>query len=227
AVAYIALGLATWFATYQSGVHATVAGVALALLVPVRPPGDLADVARRAEELAHLPDDAPEEPSRERVVEAIDEIRELAGEHEPPLDRIERRLHPWTSYLIVPLFALANAGVPLGADALTDAARSAVAWGVALGLVLGKPLGILLCSWGAVRLRIAALPDGVGWAELAGAALIAGIGFTVSLFITGLAFGEDARAADAKIAILLASALMGAVGMAVLWMVTRAPAERA
>jgi len=180
---YVALGLVCWLAVLESGVHATVAGVLLALLVPAGP--------RRAD------DDAAAETGPE-----------------PALDRLERRLHPWVSYGVVPLFAFASAGVELSGSALGDAVRSPVAGGVAAGLVAGKPAGILLFAWLAVRARVAHLPRGVSWRQLSGAAVLAGIGFTVSLFVTGLAFGDAGLETDAKLGILAASLIAGVAGYA-------------
>jgi NhaA family Na+:H+ antiporter len=186
-VVYLALGLVCWLAVLESGVHATVAGVLLALLVPASPKRAIDDTA---------------------VEPALAEVRE------PPLDRLERRLHPWVSYGVVPLFAFASAGVELSGSALGDAVRSPVAAGVAAGLVAGKPVGILLFAWLAVRARVAHLPRGVTWRQLSGAAVLAGIGFTVSLFVTGLAFRDAALATDAKLGILAASLVAGVAGYA-------------
>jgi NhaA family Na+:H+ antiporter len=129
---------------------------------------------------------------------------------------MEHLLHPWASLLIVPLFALANAGVGLGADALADAATSRTAWGIVFGLVVGKIAGITLAAWGATRLGLAQLPRGVGWFEIVGVAAVAGIGFTVSIFVAGLAFGEGQRLDAAKLGILAASLMAGLIGAALL-----------
>jgi NhaA family Na+:H+ antiporter len=179
-IVYAAAGAATWLAVHESGVHATIAGVALGLLTPIDP----------------LPGSAPGAKS--------------------PLARLEHVLHPWTSFAIVPVFALANAGIALDPGALGDAARSPVTAGVALGLIAGKPLGILLFSWLAVRAGVASLPAGVGWPALAGVAGVAGIGFTVSLFIGDLAFGDATLVQEAKLGILGGSVVMGLAGFAAL-----------
>jgi NhaA family Na+:H+ antiporter len=184
-IVYAAAGAAVWLAVHESGVHATVAGVALGLLTPID----------------SLPGSAPGAKS--------------------PLALLEHALHPWTSFAIVPIFALANAGIALDAGALGDAARSPVTAGVALGLIAGKPLGILLFSWLAVRAGVASLPAGVGWPALAGVAGVAGIGFTVSLFIGDLAFGDAALVQDAKLGILAGSLVMGLAGFAALHLMSR------
>ncbi|MGI8795997.1 MAG: Na+/H+ antiporter NhaA [Acidimicrobiia bacterium] len=135
---------------------------------------------------------------------------------QPVIGRLEHVLHPWTSFLVVPLFALANAGVALGADSIADAATSRVTLGVVLGLVVGKTLGIGAAVATAVRFGLGKLPDGVGGLHVVGAAAVAGIGFTVSLFIAELSFGGSARLTDAKVGILAASLISGIAGALVL-----------
>jgi NhaA family Na+:H+ antiporter len=127
------------------------------------------------------------------------------------IEHLEARLHLWSSFLVVPLFAVANAGVDLDGAAIQRAVESRIAWGVALGLVVGKPLGILLASALAVRIRVSRLPDGVSYGRLLGVGMIAGIGFTVSLFVAGLSF-TGARLDDAKFAILAASVVSAILG---------------
>jgi NhaA family Na+:H+ antiporter len=144
-----------------------------------------------------------------------------AGAHEDTdeanaLTMLEDGLHPWVSYLIVPLFALASAGVELGGGAIGDAATSRVTAGVVLGLGLGKPLGILGASYVAARLGLASLPRETSWAQIAGVGMVAGVGFTVSIFIAGLAFDSAALVDEAKLGILAGSAVMGALGLTVL-----------
>lgn len=148
-------------------------------------------------------------------------IRAPGGES--ALDMIERTLHPWVSYLIVPVFALANAGVVVSGSALHAAVTSQVSLGIAFGLVFGKPIGIVAAAWLAVRTRVAELPEGVTWAHIVGAGMLGGIGFTVSLFITGLAFDPEALIADAKIGIFAASIVAAVAGLAWLALIRRAP----
>lgn len=203
--AYVLLGVACWLATFESGIHATIAGVAFGLLAPARPiaPADLA----RQWSL-----DLSDEPS-------ADELRALAviaNESVSPAERVEHLLHPLTSFVIVPVFALANAGVELRADAFDADGAAAVGLGIGVGLVVGKLAGILFASWLAVRTGVATLADDATWSAMAGVAAIAGIGFTVSLFITGLAFDDPALADAAKLAILAASVVAALVGVAVL-----------
>ncbi|MGP7794855.1 Na+/H+ antiporter NhaA [Sphingomonas sp. CLY1604] len=173
---YLLTGAALWLFVLQSGVHATIAGVVTAALIPIRPsPG--------------APDDA-----------------------HSPLHRLEHALHPWVAFAIVPLFGFANAGVSLAGTSLATFAEPLVL-GVALGLFLGKQAGIFGAIWGADRLGIARRPEGVAWGQLYGMALVAGIGFTMSLFIGGLAFADPARLEQVKLGVLagsIASALAGA-----------------
>ncbi len=140
---------------------------------------------------------------------------------EAGLDRLENRLHPWSSYLVVPIFALANAGLALNRDFVEAALESEVTAGVVAGLVLGKPLGIVAFAWLAVRLGLASLPREVRWPHLAGAGMLAGIGFTVSLFIASLAFDDPALADQARAGVLAASVLAGVLGCAALALATR------
>jgi len=140
------------------------------------------------------------------------------------IEPIEARLHPWSSFLIVPLFALANAGVYLGGDSIEAALRSPIAWGVIIGLVVGKPLGIVAASALGLRLRIGRLPDGVRLGHLLAAGAAAGIGFTVSLFVADLAY-TGVRLDEAKVAILVASIVSGALGLILLRVTTREPAS--
>ncbi len=167
----LVLAAAAWAALYTSGVHATIAGVALGLCVPAGPEPD---------------------PS--------------------PAEHLEHVLHSWTSFGIVPLFALANAGVVLPAGGLAAALGQPVALGVVAGLVVGKLLGISLASYLAVRTGLAVLPSGVGWGSIVGVAALGGIGFTVSLFITELAFTDRALADAAKVGVLAGSVLAAALG---------------
>ncbi|HSH23362.1 MAG TPA: Na+/H+ antiporter NhaA [Acidimicrobiales bacterium] len=197
---FVVLGVGVWLATLASGVHATIAGVVMGLLTPAHP---LAP-ARLAREWA---EDLADEPTPEELLG----MTRLAKESVSVAERLAHHLHPLTSFVIVPIFALANAGVTLSPSALSAPGTSAVALGVALGLVAGKAIGITTASWLAVRLGLGALPSGVGWRHMAGIAAVAGIGFTVSLFVAGLAYDEEALEGAAKVGIL-AGSLVAAVG---------------
>ena len=217
AVAYIAVALVAWLAVYESGVHATIAGVILGLLTPIEPRYDAAVLRDSANDLVEQFALAKEDPSaegREVADASLRELEELARESRAPLDRLEHGLHPWTTFLIIPLFALANAGVELGASAIEDSATSRVALGVALGLIIGKPLGIAIACYAAVRAGLAALPPDTRWSHVLALGMVAGIGFTVSLFIATLAFEEQpALLAEAKMAVLAGSAIIGVAGL--------------
>jgi NhaA family Na+:H+ antiporter len=206
---YIVLGAAVWFATFESGVHATIAGVALGLMTPARPfqPHDaVRSAAARAA-------DAPEV--------RWGRLAWLAREAQPPLDRVEHALHPWSSFVVLPIFALANAGIVLSASAIEAATETSVALGIILGLVAGKTLGLTLGAWLAVRLGLGVMPRGVGWLHMVAVSAIAGIGFTVSLFITDLAFTDADLVAAAKIGVLCGSTIALVVGVVLMLMAGR------
>ena len=200
------LGLVVWFFVLQSGVHATVAGVLLALATPLRRKIPLQNL--RSELRAGL-----DQGELEEVEVKVANLERVLGDAQSPLHRLEHLMHPWVAFLILPIFALFNAGVALGGG--FGMARP-VTLGVFLGLLLGKPLGVLGFSWLATRLGIASLPTGVGWREMAGAGLLAGIGFTMSLFVGGLAFDGGGMLASAKMGILAASVISAIAGLALL-----------
>ncbi len=203
---YVVLGIVIWFATLESGVHATIAGVALGLLAPATPLlGE-----RRLEFVEDIMSGESADPVEAR--NAKWQLRERV----PVTSRMITLLAPWTSFVIVPVFALANAGILLSGDIIGDALGSAVTWGIVLGLVVGKPLGIFLFTFSAVRVGLATLPDGVTMRHVLGAGAVAGIGFTVALFISGLAFEGTELVDQAIIGVLLASALATIAGFAIL-----------
>ncbi len=207
----LAVGVALWLALHESGVHATIAGVILALLAPTQ--------AKIQREL--VDEDALTDLSSAR---AARETANIARESVSVVEWLEHVLHPWSSFVIVPLFALANAGIAISRDAVSDAVTSRIALGVLLGLVVGKLVGISAFTWIAVRLRIGELPQGATWRGIVGVAGVAGIGFTVSIFITDLAFDDPALQYEAKIAILAAAVAAGAIGA---WVLSRCPPSSA
>jgi len=204
---YLGIGVVLWFALLQSGVHATLAGVAIGLITPATAllNEDVArSYARRALADHHLD---PDELGR---------LRFLIAESVPVVERLQSTLHPLSAYVALPLFALANAGVSL--DGFGDALTSPVATGIVAGLVLGKPIGIVLAAFIAVKLGLGRLPDRTTWSMVTGLGLVAGIGFTVSLFIAGLSFpGSEALTDDAKVGILVASVLAAVLGALLLF----------
>jgi NhaA family Na+:H+ antiporter len=214
---YFVAGAAVWLATLSSGVHATVAGVMLGLLTPVHALSARETLMTRlretaAEALGRLESNG----SAGRPEPLLQEVRDLSREAQSPLEYLTHHLHPWVAFIVMPIFALANAGVPLDADTLGDSDGRGVALAVALGLLIGKPVGIGLFALGAVRLRLAALPSGVSAGAVLGAGFLGGIGFTMALFITALAFGDSPLASAAKVGVLAASVLACLLGLLVL-----------
>jgi Na+:H+ antiporter, NhaA family len=197
---FIVLGVGVWVAVHEGGVHATIAGVALGLLAPTRPfrQPDLVD----ADVLTDL-------SSVERAHETVVHARESVS----LVEWLEHRIHPWSSYAIVPIFALANAGVTISRDSVDAALSSPITHGIVVGLVGGKLVGITLFAWLACQLRVASMPRDARMPHIVGVAALAGIGFTVSLFVAELAFGTDgAHTEEAKIGILAASLIAGVLG---------------
>ena len=207
---YVVLGVALWLFVYESGVHATIAGVVMGLLTPAVAFQNQLETGAIVDSLENQPDLGAEEVRR---------VSFLIRASVPLTDRLLTLLHPWTSYVIVPLFALANAGIEIRGDRISSS--GAVTAGVLVGLVIGKTVGVAGAAWLATRLGIARLPAGVTWIQLVGAAALAGIGFTVSLFVAGLAFDAGAVEDEAKIAILVASAIAAATGSMVLVLASR------
>jgi NhaA family Na+:H+ antiporter len=215
---YSAAGVVIWFFVFESGVHATLAGVALGFLTPVHAWYGDSEYHRRARWIISQYDmDSSSPKRRERVDDHALALSNVSRESVSPLDRIERLLHPWSSFVIVPVFALANAGVRFTDIDLGEAVVSSVALGVGLGLVVGKALGIFAATWLAVRLGLGKLPKHTGWNQIFGLGAIAGIGFTVSLFVTELAFITPMHTDEAKIGIFIGSAVAGVLG----WLVLR------
>ncbi len=209
--AYVLVGGLVWLAFHESGVHATIAGVILGLLTPAKEWVDdnlLHQAVERTGDFLRG-DEAASEASR---VALMQRVSVAARESVSPLVRLETALHPWVAFAIMPIFALANAGVVVEASAFTNS----VAWAIGAGLLIGKPVGILGMSWLAVRLGIAQRPDDVGWDLILAGGFLAGIGFTMSLFISALALPLEIRDA-AKLGILVASILAGALGLGLLW----------
>jgi NhaA family Na+:H+ antiporter len=216
AMPYGLLGVALWACIHAGGLHATLAGGVLALFIPTRPPPNLAALtaqanaillaeSRRGPEVLHH---GPSEPA----LRALDAIHDRL---ESPADRMLRAIEPWSSYVVLPVFALANAGVAISTAVF--AGREALLGAIGLGLVVGKPLGFLVFPALAVWLRIAVKPATYSWRQLLGAGALAGIGFTMSLFIAGQAFPVADDFAAAKVAVFVASIVSAIVGVALLW----------
>lgn len=207
---YVFVGAGIWLATLKAGIHPTVAGVLLGLMTPARAwigHATLLEVVGVTKSSI----EARVANGESRIVDGTSDLALAAKESIAPLDRLELALHPWVGFVIMPIFALANAGVTLEAKALTS--RLAMAIGV--GLLAGKPIGILTASWLAVKLNLASLPDGVSWRALLGAGVLCGIGFTMALFIASLGL-EGASLVAAKGGILMGSLASAILGMALL-----------
>ncbi|MBA2660258.1 MAG: Na+/H+ antiporter NhaA [Nitrosospira sp.] len=213
---YVFLGAGLWACVHTGGIHATLAGILLAFLIPTRPPPNpkalmlqadaiLTAETKRGQEVFRY---GPSEPS----LEALDAIHDRL---ESPADRMLRYVAPRSSYVVLPLFALVNAGVVMDTDVFSG--HAALMIGVAAALVIGKPLGFLAATLLVVRLGIAAKPSAYSWRQLAGAGALAGIGFTMSLFIASQAFAVEADFAAAKIAIFAGSVLSAVIGVGILW----------
>jgi NhaA family Na+:H+ antiporter len=216
-VPYFILAGVLWLMVFESGVHATIAGVILGLLTPAypfHPPEAVTGtIGRRLSGLQSRPPDGAADETEQAELESI---AVLARDGVSPLQIWQHRLHPWSAFLILPLFALTNAGVDLGGGALGSVLQEAVPLGVILGLVVGKPIGVMLAVFIAVRTGLAKLPRGVGWLEMGGVGLLAGVGFTVSIFISGLAFADPELVQLAKVGILTASVIAGVLGYSAL-----------
>jgi Na+:H+ antiporter, NhaA family len=225
-VVYAILGLALWAAVFESGIHATVAGVLLAFTIPANTridPG--AFLARSRAILQRFERAGGSDESEASILtngarqEALAELEDAVEGAGAPLQRMEHVLHPWVAFAIIPLFALANAGVRIEGD-LGAAFGNRVTLGVVLGLVLGKQIGVTLGAWVAVRTGVADFPESVGWRHIYGAGWLAGIGFTMALFVADLAFtdsGEAVLLTAAKVGILVASLIAGIGG----WLILR------
>lgn len=220
---YVLVGIVLWACIHAGGLHATLAGVLLALFIPTRPPPNLRALMMQAdavlmEEAKHGSEVLRHGPSLP-ALHALDAIHDRL---ESPADRLLRHAGARSSYIVLPIFALTNAGVVLSADILSG--HGPLVFAIMAGLVLGKPLGLFAASMVAVRTGIAEKPAAYGWYQLAGAGSLAGIGFTMSLFIAGQAFPTDTDFAAAKVAILSASVISGIIGAMLLWN-AKAPGE--
>jgi NhaA family Na+:H+ antiporter len=213
---YLLTGAVLWVLVHEGGLHATLAGVLLAAFMPTRKPPDYRALSLQAE--AILAAEASHGGEQFRHGPSEPALRELDAIHdrlESPADRVLRHVAPRSSYLVLPIFALANAGVVLAAEVLTGHGMLMAA--IVAGLTVGKPAGFLLAAWLAVRAGIAEKPAAYSWRQLVGAGALAGIGFTMSLFIAGQAFPLHDDFAAAKIAVFAASVLSAVIGVVILW----------
>jgi NhaA family Na+:H+ antiporter len=214
---YAVLGIVLWVFLHDAGLHATLAGVILALVTPALPPAKLHVLTAQAQAIVQAEtrrrgDALMRHGLSEPALRALDSLYERT---ESPTDKLLRSMEPWSSYMVLPIFALANAGVIMSLDVVQTHANLMMA--IIVGLVVGKPVGIVAASWLAVRFGIATKPAEYSWRQLCGAGALAGIGFTMSLFIASEAFVEPGDFAAAKIAIFTASLIAGVAGTAILW----------
>ncbi len=223
---YLTIGLAVWYCMLRSGVHATIAGILVAFIIPASRylnPTRFLQLARDDLRALERSGAASVNPSPQSARAAFIHLQMQSHLVEAPLTRLERALQPWVSFFIMPLFALTNAGIRMGGIHGSDLADPAM-HGIFLGLLFGKPVGILLFSWLAVRIGMAHLPQDVSWRHMHAVGWLAGMGFTMSLFISALAFGTGHEDQLAKIGILSASALAAMIGSLLLRFCDRKPA---
>jgi NhaA family Na+:H+ antiporter len=217
---YAVLGIVLWASILQSGIHPTIAGVLLALMVPAQSRIDARGFHIEAQaQLERFRQAGVGYSEADRFMltneghqSSVHALDRLVDAVETPLQQFEHALQPWVNFIILPLFALANAGVQLKPELITDALTNSLTLGIILGLFFGKQIGITLFAWLSVRLKLADLPSGVSWRQIHGASVLGGIGFTMSVFITLLAFTQPEQIAFAKLGILIASGLSAVIG---------------
>lgn len=211
-IVYFVLGVAFWVAILRSGIHATVAGVILGFMVPTTRPISIPQFQELASEMVVRFRKATAEKDDRTAKHLLGSLEELIQNTESPAERLTRELEDWVSFLVLPLFALSNAGVTFSLETIRNLFTSHLAWGIAAGLILGKPVGIISFSWLAVRCGLARLPNLVLWRHILAIGVLAGIGFTVAIFISSLAFDDPSLLPIAKASVLGASLLAGVGG---------------
>ena len=223
---YLILCIVMWQFFLESGIHATLAGVLVAAIIPSEPRLHRKDYAAAIDDLLHDYRLAMENNDEEKAQTIVEQIENLSRGTEGPMERLEGIVHPWVSFVILPVFALANAGVVFTAATLSEAFTSSITTGVAIALLVGNPVGILFMTWLAVRLGLGQLPSAVTWRHVFGVGLLAGIGFTVAIFISGIAFNDPAVVDQAKMGIFAASLVAGVLGYLFLRTLGARPPER-
>ena len=226
---YVITGFFLWFAFLQSGVHATIAGILLATTIPARSRINVGEFLESGREILGEYEEAGDlgsaVPVRQERQVSLQQMEKALAQVRMPLQRLEHTLHPWIAFGIVPLFALSNAGVTIGSD-FGAHLFDPVSLGIIFGLIMGKQVGITFAAWLAVRMDWGALPEGVTWSQMYAVAWLAGIGFTMSLFISRLAFGDGDLLDVAKISILTASIISGLVGYVLVRTFTAEPRRK-
>lgn len=219
-VPYLTLGVVLWAFVFLSGVHSTIAGVLLALTIPVGSRVHLGNYLRwsreRVDEASQLYEKGVHVMGQPEYLKTLKNLGRVTTQAIPPAIRLEHGLYPWVYFAILPLFALTNADVDLSGIDVATTVASPVFLGVLLGLIVGKPAGILLASVITVKTGLAPLPRGVNWAHMFGVSILGGVGFTMAIFVSNLAFADAAFVSTAKLAILVASLLAGVAGFVVL-----------
>ncbi len=227
---YAITGFVLWYFLLQSGVHATLAGIMLAAAIPARPayPAEAFDARLSELQWAFHVETGPETPndplSNQRMATIAQTLEQAARQAQSPLQRIEHGISPWVTFIVIPVFALANAGIDLSKVNFAEALSENITLGIMFGLVLGKFIGITGFAWIAVKFGLARLPAGVSWAHLSGASWLGGIGFTMSLFIAQLAFVDPVQVEQAKLGILIASLVSALAGLT--WLILAARGAR-
>ncbi len=220
-IVYALIGIVIWVAFLKSGVHATIAGVLLAMCIPGKARINSKSFITRSKNIISDLETNCEigdmVPASKEFNSGVFELESNCEKVLPPMQRLEHILAPWVAYFIMPVFALANAGLPISAE-LVGLFFNPITLGIVLGLFLGKQIGVTLFTWLSVKLKLSSLPEGVTWKQIYGVACLSGIGFTMSLFISNLAFGSDLYVQEAKLGILIASLLSGVVGTFALMM---------
>ena len=228
-VPYLLVGAVLWYCVLMSGVHATIAGVLLAFAIPTGSRVNLHSFMDWSGEKVRQAREAfePEVPvlAQGDYLDTVKSLSRVARQVVPPAIRLEQRLHPWVYFAALPLFALTNAGVRFVDASPAALIADPVLYGVMLGLLIGKPAGIMLLSFLTVKVKAASLPTGVTWGHMLGAAILGGVGFTMAIFVANLAYADPSHVATAKLGILLASLVAGAVGFLFLFVQAKRKAK--
>ena len=229
-VPYLVVGAVLWYCIFMSGVHSTIAGVLLAFTIPSGSHVKLKDFASWSGQRVKEAEESfvPDQPviGQADYLASVSRLARVSRQVVPPATRLERKLYPWVYFAILPLFALTNADVAFMQAPAGEILSSPIFLGVFFGLVAGKPLGIMLMSFIIVKAKLSALPENVNWAHMLGAALLGGVGFTMSIFVANLAFADASSVMIAKVAILAASLVTGVLGFAFLFFQAKAASAR-
>ena len=229
-VPYLLVGAVLWYCIFMSGVHSTIAGVLLAFTIPSGSHVKLKDFASWSGQRVKEAEESfvPDQPviGQADYLASVSRLARVSRQVVPPATRLERKLYPWVYFAILPLFALTNADVAFMQAPAGEILSSPIFLGVFFGLVVGKPLGIMLMSFIIVKAKLSALPENVNWAHMLGAALLGGVGFTMSIFVANLAFADATSVMIAKVAILAASLVAGVLGFAFLFFQAKAASAR-